>query len=187
MATNLRFRVQPNIDFSHVRSFTTYVDPVIPYPTFGQFENSWKAAKIIDELVADATTISSGAIFKHSHNFDAIYEMNSLFASKTNDINYLMNFCESISDTDMSISNAGTYVFNKKKLTSLKPFKIEETYYTDSICNTRTCLLGALNYHISFWNGKLMVALCSNKAAIGSVFSERLIKLFIENFKKSLN
>ena len=165
---------------------TTYVNPILPYPEFGKFENIWKDTRIIDDLVTSATSMSTGAIFKHSHNFEANHEMNNLFANKCNDKDFLLNLMNSYGESDMSISNAGTYVFNKKKLTSLKPFKIEETFYTDSICNVRTCLLGALNYHISYWNGKLMIALCSNKAAMGSGFTERLVQLFKDNLKKSI-
>ena len=70
LATNLRFRVQPNIDFSHIRSMTTYVNPILPNPEFGKFENIWKDTKVIDDIVKNATDMSTGAIFKYSHNYD---------------------------------------------------------------------------------------------------------------------
>ncbi len=165
---------------------TTYVNPNIPYPEFGKFESIWTDTRLIDDLVTSATSMTTGAIFKHSHNIEANHEMNSVFASKSNDKGYLINLMYSYSESDMSISNAGTYVFNKKQPTPSAPFRIEETFFTDSICNTRTCLLGALNYHISYWNGKLMIALCSNRAAIGSGFTERLVQLFKNNLEKSV-
>ena len=185
LAANLRFRVQPNIDFSHIRSLTTYLDPKIPYPKFGRFENIWQDTKVIDEVIANATDLESGAIFKNSHNFEGAQEINDLFAS-TNNRSYLMNCMSSISDSDMFMSNTGTYVFNRKKQSPSKPFKIVETYFTDSMCDTRTCLLASLNYHVSYWNGKLMFALCSNKAGIGNAFTERLVQFYKENLYKSV-
>jgi hypothetical protein len=186
LAANLRFRVQPSIDFSHMRSLTAWVDPKIPYTELGQFENIWKDTKVIDDLVKNATDMSTGAIFKYSHNYDYFYEVNSVFAGKIDDMNYLMNYMDSMSECDISFSNIGTFVYNEKQLTSFGPFKIEETFYTDSLCNTRTCLLSSLFYHISYWNEKLMIALCSNKAAMGSGFTERLVQLFKDNLKKSI-
>ena len=165
---------------------TTYVNPNIPYPEFGKFDNIWTDTRLIDDLVTSATSMATGAIFKNSHNIEANHEMNSVFASKCNDKDYLINLMHSYSECDMVMSNAGTYVFNKKQPTPSEPFRIEETFYTDSSCNTRTCLVGALSYHISYWNGKLMIALCSNKAAIGSGFTERLVELFKDNLKKSV-
>ena len=183
--TNLRFRVEPNIDFSHMRSLITYVDVKLPYPSFGKFENIWSDSKLVDEVVAKAVDMQTGAIFKHSHNFEDIQEMNDLF-SNTNDMNYLINFMNSISKPDVSMSNAGTYVFKKKQPNPSEPFKIVEVYFTDSLCNTRACLLSSIYYHVSYWNGKLMFALCSNKASIGSEFTERLIEIYRKNLEKSV-
>ncbi len=64
---------------------------------------------VIDELVKSATNMSTGAIFKYSHNFDYFYETNSVFASKINDTNYPMSYMNSISECDMSLSNIGTF------------------------------------------------------------------------------
>lgn len=185
LATNLRFRVEPNINFSHIRSLTTYLNTKIPYPDFGRFENVWQDTKLLDDLIANATDLNSGAIFKNSHNFEDAQKINDLFSS-TSDTNYLMNCMHSISDSDMFISNTGTYVFNRKKQMPSEPFKIVETYFTDSMCNTRTCLLASLCYHVSYWDGKLMFALCSNKAGIGNAFTERLVHFYKENLYKSV-
>jgi len=185
LATNLRFRVDPNIDFGHMRSLTTYVDTKLSYPSFGEFENIWSDSKLIDDLIAKSSDMRTGAIFKYSHNFEDIQEMNDLFSS-TNDTDYIMNFMNSISDSDVCMSNVGTYVFNKKQPNPSEPFKIAETYFTDSMCKTRHCLISPLFYHVSYWNGQLMFALCSNKARIGSEFTERLVEIYKENLKKSV-
>ena len=185
MATNLRFRVEPNIDFSHMRCFTTYVDANLPYPAFGKFDNIWSDTNLIDKVVAKAVDMQTGTIFKYSHNFDDIQEMNQLFSSG-NDEKYLSNFIYSINDSDVCLSNTGKYVFNKKQPCPSEPFKIIETYFTDSTCNTRACCFASLFYHVSYWNGKLMFALCSCKAVIGSEFTERLVKIYKDNLVKSV-
>ena len=41
---------------------TTYVNPNIPYPEFGKFENIWTDTRLIDDLVTSATSMATGSL-----------------------------------------------------------------------------------------------------------------------------
>lgn len=185
MATNIRFRLKPSIVFSHIRSLTTYLEPKIFYPKFGLFENLWRDTAYLDTLIAEASNMEDGSIFAHSHNYEHAEEINHLFQNNSN-VNDIISSLNCANGCDLGISNIGTYVFNSHKPNPSTPFKIVESYFTDSLCSSRSCLCCCTFYHVSFWDGKLMFALSSNKAQISSQFTDRLAQLYKNNLLKSV-
>ena len=66
------------------------------------------------------------------------------------------------------------------------PFKIRENYFSDSL-QTKPNTIAGLIFHISFWNGEIMMQLSSNKSVINSKFVERLVQLIEQHAKKSIS
>lgn len=186
LAANLRFRVEPKIDFSSIRNLAPYLETQILYPEMELFQDIWKDVHTVDHKITEATSLETGALFEYTYNEELINDYNKIFETNKNE-NEIINLINSESTCDLVMSNIGTYAYNEKKPNPSSPFKITETYFTDSICNIKPCNAAALFFHVSYWNEKLMFSLCSNKSTIGTAYTERFIQLYQENLAKSIN
>lgn len=102
LATNVRFRLNPTVDFSHIRSLTTYLEPRLMYPDFGLFANVWDDAVFINKVIAEASDLDSGAIFMYSHDREHSDELNKLFETYS-DKNEIISLLNSDNNSDMGI------------------------------------------------------------------------------------
>lgn len=183
VSSNLRFRLEPKVDFSSIGYFSTLMGIDLEYPNFGKYENIWKDSKYVDELIGEMSRVDTGAIFADSHNYQATKEVNNLFETIA-DKKEICKILNSNSKWDIIASNIGTYLCKNKTQNPLGPFKIEEVYFTDSL-NSEPAIDSSLLLHITYWNDQLMFMISSNKSSIDSQKIIRLVDLY-ENFLISI-
>ena len=65
------------------------------------------------------------------------------------------------------------------------PLKINEHYFSDSLQSKPSVLPGLL-FHISFWDGEIMIQLSSNKHVINAVFVDRCMTFLEDEIRNSV-
>jgi hypothetical protein len=177
---NLRFRVEPKIDFSHTRICVLGCYLNLFYPNFGKYENMIEESKYVDKILADK--IKDRSIFDFF--IDDKYEaMSALYEQM--DLNSIYCLFDSQRNCDLIISNTGTYAADQKKVLD-GPLKIDELYYGDSLKSYPTQHV-PLIVHVHTFNGRLMIQLSSNKKKLNSVYADRFMVLFEKYLKSSFS
>jgi hypothetical protein len=173
---NFRLRLNPMLDFSHVRDLVFLAKVNFDTPNFGQFRDIWKDAEYINKFIDAGLCTEDGSIFLASHDIDFLMKLNKIWQ------NSLLN--ESNCDlssikghySDLVLSNTGRWVYDYKKRVD-GPLSINEIYYGDSLTSNPN-LSCAVIFHSSYWNKELQVCFSSNKSSIGSIFMDRFAALF---------
>jgi hypothetical protein len=180
---SLRIRLQPNIEFNHVRYcvLLTHID--LYYPRFGQFKDVWKDAEYINEVIVENTKFENGSILELSHDNEYIDLGNSLFDS-FQDQKLLSNSLNSHKTFDLSLSNLGTYLYDRVKRVD-GPLNITEIYHGDSI-NTDPNGFPSLMLHVSTWNSQIMIQLSSSRKAFAAQYSDQFMEFYKLAIEKSL-
>ena len=178
---SLRIRLQPNVGFNHVRYcvLLTHID--LYYPRFGQFIDVWKDAEYINEVIVENTRFDNGSILELSHDHEHIDLGNSLFET-FQDKKFLSNTLNSQKTFDLSLSNLGSYLYDRVKRVD-GPLKITEIYQGDSIS---TDGFPSLMIHVSTWDSRIMIQLSSSRRTFGAQYSDRFMEFYKLAIEKSL-
>jgi hypothetical protein len=179
---NLRIRLDPNIDFSHIRNcvLMTHLDLFYPRITF---QDIWKDAQYINEVVSENTRFDNGSILELSHDDEYLDLGNTAFET-LQDHNLLSFALNSHKNFDLSLSNLGTYLYDRKKCVD-GPLKLSEIYHGDSI-NSDPNSFCSLMLHISTWDGRIMIQLSSSRKAIAAHYSDKFMHLYQLVIEKSI-
>ena len=180
---NLRIRLKPNLDFSHVRHCVLLTHLDLYYPHFGTFKDVWKDSEYINSVISENTRFDNGSILELSHDQEYIDIGNSTFEF-LQDPKLLSYSLNSQKNFDLSLSNLGTYLYDRVKRVD-GPLKISEIYHGDSI-NTDPNAFPSLMLHISTWDSRLMIQLSSSRKAFAAHFSDQFMSLFKYSIEKSL-
>jgi hypothetical protein len=170
---NLRFRVEPNIDFSHVRDYATGFGLELEYPSFGKYENMLDDCKYVEKEVKQN--------IKDCTMFDWILNGQDEIFDDT-DLKTVYAEHDAARVCDFLMSNTGTWVADRKKVLD-GPIKIDELYYGDSLKSFPTMNIPFI-LHIHTFNERLMIQLSSNRTRINSIYSDRFIILFEKYLRK---
>lgn len=180
---NLRLRLNPNIEFYHMRYCVLLTHLDLYYPRFGTFKDIWKDAEYVNEVIANNTRFDNGSILELSHDNEYIEMGNSIFDS-CQDAKILSNLLNSQKTFDLSLSNLGTYSFDRVKRID-GPLKISEIYHGDSI-NTEPNAFPSLMLHVSTWDFRIMIQLSSSRRAFATHYSDQFMELYKLAIEKSL-
>ena len=184
LPANLRIRYQPNLDFSHIRFQVCLAHFNLSRPNFGDFNDIWADARHVNELVEKCTSMEDGSLFLGTHDFESIDLFNRMFKECVDDEERACKTMNKTNHCDLILSNLGTYVSSRKKIFQ-GPFDIKEVYHGDSLQSSPN-VISALIFHITFWNREIQILLSSNKSAMGTKYSERLINLLEQIIIKSV-
>jgi hypothetical protein len=177
-AVNLRFRYEPSMEYYHLR-YQVLLTNEIQIKRDDLTNEIWSDSQIIHEKIVETTDLNSGNAFVVSHNEDILGAYLESFKNEN-----VLNEMHKEMHGDLAISNIGAYVWNKRMVYDLGPFKIKETYFSDSL-QTVPHIIPGLVFHIGYWNEEIMIQLSSNKYAIGAIFVNKLLDLLAEQFKNS--
>jgi hypothetical protein len=175
---NLRFRVQPNIDFSQTRLCVLGCSMDLLHPNFGKYEyNTIEEVNYVDRVLAEK--IRDGAIFDFF--FDEKYNQIEKLYDEV-DLKGVYNILDSQRRVNILLSNTGTYVSDQKNVLD-GPLKIEELYYGDSI-KSYPSPHNLIILHAHTFNNRLMIQLSTNRTRINSIHADRFMILFENNLRK---
>ena len=178
LPVNLRFRVQPNINFAHTRLCVLACNINLLYSDFGKYDNMINESKYVDNMLAES--IKNGSIFDLIFNF---IEEKYIDTSKT-DINTIYKIQDLQRTCDVILSNTGTYVSDKIKVVD-GPLKIDELYYGDSL-KSYPSQHNPFILHVHTFNERLMFQLSTNKTKISSSCAQRFLELFEKHFRSNI-
>lgn len=180
---NLRIRLQPNVDFSHTRYCVLLTHLDLFYPKIGTFQDIWADAEYINDVLAERLRFDTGTILEVTHDFENIELGHSAFQllKNSSDLSVALN---SYKNYDMSFSNLGTYVYDRKKRVK-GPLKLSEIYHGDSIA-TDPHAFCSLMMHCCTWEGRLMFQLSSSRKTIAVHYTDQFINLINLVLEKSL-
>lgn len=178
---NLRFRLQPKVNFSHMRPFVSGVHIGMSYPNItGDLNNIWNEADYIANAVVGAIDMETGRIFDFSHNFQIMQHELDNYEKFENDSNRVRELFNCENSCDLVMSNIGVYAENEKKVLD-GPLKLLETYFGDSLPSYPN-ICPAVMFHINTWRGRMMIEMSSQKTVFAPRYSDR----FFEHFKNVL-
>lgn len=177
---NMRFRTQPNIPFSSIRICVLLTKLNLLYPQLSM-DNNWNSIKYINECLAKETNITTGSLFKFSHDFDSLKAVDELFKGN-DDLTQIASILNQENSCDFVLSNTGTYVYDSVKRIS-GPLIISETYYGDSLVSIPN-EFAPIMLHTSTWNDCLMIQLSSNRRIFSSENADKFVKYFIDEILK---
>lgn len=176
---NLRFRLQPKVNFSHMRPFVSGVNVSLLYPSLtGELGNIWDEAEYVASAVLQATDMESGRIFDFSHNFEMMRHELEIFEKCKDDKERARQLLSCETSCDLVMSNIGVYAANEKKVID-GPLRLVETYFGDSLVSYPN-ICPAVMFHINTWQGRMMIEMSSQKTVIAPRYSDRLFEHFKE-------
>lgn len=178
----LRFRYQPEMEFSDCRLHTTMVSFSTEADKFGKFINFWEDSQYLHSLILENTSSETGTLFSLSHN-DELEEYNRIFL-KSENLAQVLHSLSSQVISDLALSNLGPYVDKHVKEEEGK-LEINEIYCTDPV-NSDPCISCGLIIHLIYWKGKIMVDLGANKSLIGTKFFKRYKQLLLDVIDETL-
>lgn len=182
IAASLRVRYSPNLNFSDMRTHVAIIDFALNDENFGNFNNFWQAAQILNKMIQEKTDINEGILFSTTHDIQGLKNFNEIFLNekKTNEI---LEIASKETVCDFAYSNLGSYVSEKVNVVS-GPLNIKEIYCSDSLQSPMS--IGII-HHIIFWKGEMMLQFGANKSKISSRNMNKYIENYTNQMKKILN
>ena len=179
IAASLRVRYNPILNFSDIRTHVAIIDFVLNDQTFGNFNNFWQDAQILNNMIQEKTDINEGILFSTTHDIQGLKNFNEIFL---NEKSANENLTKASKETicDFAYSNLGSYVNEKVNIVS-GPLNIKEIYCSDSLQSNPPMSIGII-HHIIFWKGEMMLQFGANKSKISS----RNMNTYIENYKNQM-
>lgn len=203
---NLRIRLKPEIDFSHVRFLVVLVSINMFYPEFNfdglndecimnETEENyshirdriWSNAKYVNSCLAEKTQFQNGGLLQYTHNFEAMSEANKMFSNRVNDddISKLSSELNRFSFSDFVLSNIGTYVNDRKQAVKEGPFNLIELYHGDLLVSNPSNF-APIMLHVCTWQDQFMFQLSSNRNTFDGKHADRFMQIFEKVLEKTI-
>lgn len=178
---NLRFRIEPKIDFSHTRLFVRSFYAKILHSNFGKFEDIWSDAKYINELIYNK-------IDNQHMYFSLLHDQYSKIVNSFNDTTDHSQVYKKLNDAlacDFVFTNIGPHVSICKKLVD-GPLKLEESYFGDSVTYDNS-YISPFILHANSLNDQIMLELTTNRYRLNSIYADRYMQLFVKHIHRCIS
>jgi hypothetical protein len=176
VSVNMRMRLSPNVDFSHMRNLIALADIRIQNRFTPDSYDVWNEANYINARLCEEMRIDNGSLFKVTHNFKRIDRILHVLRDQQQTTSDKLNEVDFDDKCDIALSNIGLYLQEKHAVPN-GPLRIVEIYHGESVQSYPNFVPSFL-MHSSTWNGRFMFELSTNRRAIGFTYANRFMQLF---------